>query len=161
MHSASADPIIDRDLNSGASSSPAPDIPAAEQPVPAVLPAQHRNSGVLQRLLVERPAEAQRLIARLHRNLGHLSHEQMVDQLRSRGASNAILKAAKGASLSYMCSACSPCPGSEKFTPQHFLVQPTPYGGHLVDYLACRPHCSCPLDARCCHKVYGGEASGK
>ena len=53
---------------------------------------QHRKSGVLEKLLTERPAEARR---RLHRNLGNSGPAQLADQLSTRGASRTIVKAAR------------------------------------------------------------------
>ena len=79
---------------SGISSVPAPPAPES---------VEHRNTGVLEKLLEERPAEAQRLIARLHRNLGHPSSQQLASQLQSRGASATLVNACK----SYQCPLCA------------------------------------------------------
>ncbi|CAE7942423.1 RE2 [Symbiodinium necroappetens] len=75
-------------------STPQPDA----EPAPA-----HRNSGVLASLLSERPAEAQRLIGRLHRNLGHPSPKQLADELKSRGASAVLVEAARA----FQCPVCA------------------------------------------------------
>ena len=75
--------------------------PAAPSEPDVVNP--HRNTGVLEQLLTERPAEARRIVARLHKNLGHPSRDQMVEQLRARGSSNALLQAAHD----YVCPTCA------------------------------------------------------
>ncbi|CAE7928185.1 GIP [Symbiodinium necroappetens] len=81
------------------------DLGSVPEPAESAAPAapRHHNSGVLQRLLEERPAEAKRIAARLHKNLGHPSAEQLVHQLRARGASQALVEAAQA----HVCPVCA------------------------------------------------------
>ena len=80
---------------------PVPAPPGQLEIEPPVNP--HCNPGVLERLLVERPAEVQRIVPRLRKHLGHPSPEQLSQQLRARGASPALLQAAS----SYVCPSCA------------------------------------------------------
>ncbi|CAJ1401942.1 unnamed protein product, partial [Effrenium voratum] len=74
----------------------------AEQPDhPEAEPPQHK--GILQRIHDSRPVESQRLIARLHRNLGHPSQKDLLKILEARGASQHVLNALKN----YHCELCS------------------------------------------------------
>ena len=56
----------------------------------------------LVQLMADTKQEAARTVQRLHRNLGHPSTESLVEILESRGASTAVLEAARG----YRCVAC-------------------------------------------------------
>ncbi|CAE7489168.1 GIP [Symbiodinium natans] len=108
--SASSDiPAVDSSAPPPAPVSHTPERAADEPAVAPAAPSEpdvvnpHRNTGVLEQLLTERPAEAQRIVARLHKNLGHPSRDQMVEQLRARGSSNALLQAAHD----YVCPTCA------------------------------------------------------
>ena len=99
----SAQPVAPDHLDAGGAA-PFPQVPSSPNSAQPAQPADqrvnpHRNSGMLQQLLTNRPAEALRFLARLHRNLGHASREQLVRQLQAKGASPAIIAAAK----SYQC----------------------------------------------------------
>ncbi|CAJ1454178.1 unnamed protein product, partial [Effrenium voratum] len=80
------------------------DQPAADQEQlvqPEAEAPQHK--GILERIHDSCPVEAQRLIARLHRNLGHPSQKDLQKILEARGASQHVLNALKN----YHCELCS------------------------------------------------------
>lgn len=60
-------------------------------------------TGSLIRLQASTRQEAIRTVQKLHRNLGHPSKEALTELLAARGASEAILEAARG----YTCLACT------------------------------------------------------
>ena len=66
------------------------------------VPEQKEVTGRLIQLQTNLKAEAVRTVQRLHRNLGHPSPESLVELLQSRGASDAVVEAAR----SYKCVAC-------------------------------------------------------
>ena len=79
----------------------APDPPQLWEHAMAV-PEQKEVTGRLVQLQTNLKADAVRTVQRLHRNLGHPSPESLVDLLQSRGASEAVIEAAR----SYKCVAC-------------------------------------------------------
>ena len=79
----------------------APDPPQLWEHAMAV-PEQKEVTGRLIQLQTNLKAEAVRTVQRLHRNLGHPSPESLVELLQSRGASDAVVEAAR----SYKCVAC-------------------------------------------------------
>ena len=94
----------------------APDPPATELEPSAQPPVNpHRNSGGLEQL-----AEAQRIVARLHKNLGHPGAEQLMQQLRGRGALPALVQAAS----SYRCPTCAQLAPRHQ-VPKYSLRQPS------------------------------------
>eukprot|EP00435_Cladocopium_sp_Y103_P060878 s209_g22.t1 len=79
----------------------APDPPQMWEHAMAV-PEQKEVTGKLIQLQTHLKTDAVRTVQRLHRNLGHPSPEALVELLQSRGASEAVIEAAK----TYRCAAC-------------------------------------------------------
>ena len=84
---------------------------------------QRAVSRNLVQLMTDTKQEAVRTVQRLHRNLGHPSTESLVEILESRGASSAVLEAARG----YRCVACLRYCKPNKPAPAN-LKQPTEFG---------------------------------
>ncbi|CAJ1428371.1 unnamed protein product [Effrenium voratum] len=59
-------------------------------------------AGILQKIRHDNPVESQRLVARLHRNLGHPTQAELLRLLEARGASEAVIHAVKD----YHCELC-------------------------------------------------------
>lgn len=88
-----------------------------------VVDEQRAVSRNLVQLMTDTKQEAVRTVQRLHRNLGHPSTESLVEILESRGASAAVLEAARG----YRCVACLRYRKPNKPAPAN-LKQPTEFG---------------------------------
>ena len=88
-----------------------------------VVDEQRAASRNLIQLMTDTKQEAVRTVQRLHRNLGHPSTEALVEILESRGASTAVIEAAKG----YKCVACLRYRRPNKPSPST-LKQPKEFG---------------------------------
>ncbi|CAE7850661.1 GIP, partial [Symbiodinium necroappetens] len=118
--STSAHPIAQPDPPQSESTSTHP-VAQPDPPQSESTPTSVKLTGCLQKLECRTPAEAQRIVARLHRNLGHPNNRDLRVVLAQSGANRLVVETAENRELpvSHVSEAGAPGTGSKDYTADH------------------------------------------